>query len=303
MTWQEQTLAFHCQGTQLFGVLCLPAPSARPCTSGVVVVVGGPQYRAGSHRQFVLLARRLAAAGHAVLRFDCRGMGDSVGGDADSQVCPVAHFERMDADIGAAMDALHRTVPSIVSTTLWGLCDGASAALMYLHTTGDPRVSGLVLVNPWIRTPESQARTRVRHYYLKRLVDGAFWRKLLRGGVGVGAVAGLLKSMGTAVQGQRQVPADAPAEALAYPQRMALGLRQFRGVGTLLLSEHDLTAREFEAYTSINPSWQSVLNEKALLTQVLAGADHTCSQPAAEQSLHERSLKLIDRIAESPRLP
>ena len=51
------------------------------------------------------------------------------------------------------------------------------------------------------------------------------------------------------------------------------------------------------------PRGRSVLNQKTLLTQVLAGAYHTCSQPAAEQSLHERSLKLIDRIAESRRLP
>ena len=299
MICQEQALDFHCEGTQLFGVLSLPAHGAQPCTSAVVIVVGGPQYRAGSHRQFVLLARRLASAGHAVLRFDCRGMGDSVGGDAGPPACPVAHFERMDADIGAAMDALQKAVPSIARTTLWGLCDGASAALMYMHTTSDPRVSGLVLVNPWIRTLESQARTRVRHYYLQRLVDGAFWRKLLRGGVGFGALAGLFKSVGTAVQGQRQTP----AAALAYPQRMAFGWRQFSGVGTLLLSEHDLTAREFEAYTSADPAWQSVLKQKALSKQTLAGADHTCSQPAAEQSLHQRSLELMDRIAQARRLP
>ena len=31
--------------------------------SAVLVIVGGPQYRAGAHRQFVQLARRLAAAG------------------------------------------------------------------------------------------------------------------------------------------------------------------------------------------------------------------------------------------------
>ena len=44
--------------------------------TAVLVVVGGPQVRAGSHRHFVQLARHLATHGHAVMRFDVRGMGD-----------------------------------------------------------------------------------------------------------------------------------------------------------------------------------------------------------------------------------
>jgi alpha/beta superfamily hydrolase len=51
----------------------------------VLVIVGGPQYRAGSHRQFTLLARSLAEQGFAVLRFDYRGMGDSTGAMRDQQ--------------------------------------------------------------------------------------------------------------------------------------------------------------------------------------------------------------------------
>ncbi|KAB8057318.1 hydrolase 1, exosortase A system-associated, partial [Janthinobacterium violaceinigrum] len=59
---------------RLVGILSLPAA---PGPRGVLIVTGGPQYRVGSHRQFVLLARALAAQGVPVLRFDLRGMGDS----------------------------------------------------------------------------------------------------------------------------------------------------------------------------------------------------------------------------------
>lgn len=54
-------------------------PNEHEVPLGLLMVVGGPQYRVGSHRQFVLLARDLAAAGIPVFPFDYRGMGDSTG--------------------------------------------------------------------------------------------------------------------------------------------------------------------------------------------------------------------------------
>ena len=52
----------------------------------MVIVVGGPQYRAGSHRQFTLLARHIAAAGYPVLRFDARGCPELELGGARSRL-------------------------------------------------------------------------------------------------------------------------------------------------------------------------------------------------------------------------
>lgn len=75
-------LTFDCGGATLVGILEIPQ---RPARVGVVVVVGGPQYRVGSHRQFVLFGRALAHAGYPVLRFDCTGMGDS-GGEARAYI-------------------------------------------------------------------------------------------------------------------------------------------------------------------------------------------------------------------------
>jgi len=69
--------------TALLFVLAAPFAQAsdddRRAACGVLIVVGGPQYRVGSHRQFLLLSRRLAAEGHPVMRFDYRGMGDASG--------------------------------------------------------------------------------------------------------------------------------------------------------------------------------------------------------------------------------
>ena len=58
---------------------CVRPAVGKPGRLGVIILIGGPQYRAGAHRQFVHLARSLADEGIACLRFDFRGMGDSSG--------------------------------------------------------------------------------------------------------------------------------------------------------------------------------------------------------------------------------
>lgn len=72
----ETPVLFHCGSHELVGII--HQPTYKPfCPFGVLIVVGGPQYRAGSHRQFVTLERDLAAAGIPAMRFDYRGMVDS----------------------------------------------------------------------------------------------------------------------------------------------------------------------------------------------------------------------------------
>src|SRR5690606_34940732 len=111
----ESALAFDCGGSRLYGILTRPAAlAAAEITQALVLVVGGPQYRAGSHRQFTLIARGLAAQGIAVLRFDYRGMGDSEGEPRD--------FEAVGDDLRAAVDCLYAQLPALRGLTLWGLC-------------------------------------------------------------------------------------------------------------------------------------------------------------------------------------
>jgi exosortase A-associated hydrolase 1 len=130
----EEALAFACQGEQLVGVVSLPAAPASGALGdlALLVVVGGPQVRAGSHRQFTQLCRAVAEAGVPALRFDVRGMGDSTG--------PLRSFEHIGDDISAALDALQARLPGVRRVVLWGLCDGASAALMHVHSHRDARV-------------------------------------------------------------------------------------------------------------------------------------------------------------------
>lgn len=271
MTYIESAVTFDCVGERLIGVISAPSAGLAAARKGIVIVVGGPQYRAGSHRQFVQLARALASQGHVILRFDYRGMGDAEGAQRT--------FEAVSSDIAAAIDALQTQAPNIDHLVLCGLCDGASAALLYLYETSDQRVTGLCLLNPWVRSAESLARTQLKHYYLDRVMDRAFWRKLFRGGVGLNALTDLVRSVRSSVA-KHQGLASSPR--LPFQQAMAQAWRQFNGRILLVLSGKDLTAREFDDYSKASSAWFGASTHAGFHRVDLPDADHTLSRKNAQ---------------------
>lgn len=272
MSFQERGLCFACEGCWLYGVLSLPAgvPQSR---RGVVLVVGGPQYRVGSHRQFTLLARELARQGVPVLRFDYRGMGDSEG--------DVRDFSDVSLDLRAAIDTFMTEAPGVGEVVLWGLCDAASAAMLYAGQ--DARVAGMVLLNPWARTEEGAARAYLKHYYLSRLLDPALWKKIAAGRFDLGAaLRSFRKLLGKAARKDTSaVPAaDAPRDSASpsLPDRMLAGFSSFSGRTLFITSGADLTAREFEDIAS-RPQWRRLMRSERVTRLSLRGADHTFSRP------------------------
>jgi exosortase A-associated hydrolase 1 len=271
MSYEERALSFRCGDAALVGIASIPAA---PCARGVLIVVGGPQYRVGSHRQFALLARHLAAHGIAAMRFDYRGMGDSGGEERD--------FETIQDDIRAALDAFVDAVPGLADVVLWGLCDGASAAAMY--APGDVRVRGLVLLNPWVRTDDGVARTTLKHHYRDRLRDPAFWRKLARGQFDYkGSLTSMLKLVRTACAG-RAAHGD---DTASLPERMRRGLHGFTGHTLLVIGGADLTGREFCDVAGSTPAWKRLLAAPRVSWRRIEEADHTFSRRAWRDQVAE----------------
>lgn len=278
MSFSEQALLMECTGEQLVGVLSLPE-QARPL--GLVIVVGGPQYRVGSHRQFVLLARSLAAAGYPVLRFDYRGMGDSTGDLRD--------FRQVDEDIATALDAFQSACPGVERIALWGLCDAASAALMYWYGSRDTRLAGLALLNPWVRSEASFARTQVKHYYAQRILQREFWAKLFSGKVGIfSALGSFLSSLRRSLA--PAAPATPTAASLSFQQKMLAAIADFPGRVLVLLSGRDHTAQEFEEYLKSSSS-PALLMRSGLDLNRLAEADHTFSSAPWKKAAEEQTLQ------------
>jgi exosortase A-associated hydrolase 1 len=247
---------------------------AAGASTGVLVIVGGPQYRVGSHRQFVLLGRALAARGFPVLRFDHRGFGDSAGEPGT--------FETLDDDVRAALGAFWRLVPGLERVVIWGLCDAASAALFYGAT--DRRIAGLVLLNPWVRSQQTVAQAYLRGYYVRRIFDRAAWRELLFGKKSLFAVFGsfaqlVRDAVAPAAAADVAGPAEPSASSSPLVSRMRQGLAAFKGPVLLILSGDDITAAEFVGATA-SPEWRELLGQSRVTRCTLESADHTFSARA-----------------------
>lgn len=277
MHFEECPLHFCCHDSWLYGIASLPAQTGTtdPVTRGVMIVVGGPQYRAGSHRQFTLLARHLAAQGIPVLRFDYRGMGDSDGSQRT--------FEDIHDDLLCATDSFFERVPGLTELVICGLCDAASAALFYARH--DPRVTGLVLLNPWVRTDEGIARATLKHYYTARLLEPALWNKIRQGRFSYVAAAkslfGLLRQVASSKNQAAPATSNETAGACGIaplPERMQEAFSRFSGRVLLILSGDDLTAKEFTDLVASSGEWQQLLASPRVTRHDFPEANHTFSR-------------------------
>lgn len=123
----------------LVGILTTPSEAGESALPAVILLNSGNMHRVGAGRISVTMARRLAALGHVVLRFDHAGVGDSA-----------ARRDTLDVD-GSRVTEI-REVMSILESrfevdgfVLYGLCSGARDA--FHAAIDDTRVRGLVQID------------------------------------------------------------------------------------------------------------------------------------------------------------
>ncbi len=214
------------------GAACAATLDAAAGSHGLLIVSGGNEIRSGAHRGMARLAAAVAAAGHPVLRFDRRGVGDSEGVNRG--------FEHSGDDIAAALALFRAECPQLTRVTAFGNCDAAAALLLH-HRADGP--DALLLANPWtIDAPDDAAEANtlpppaaIRARYAAKLKDPREWLRLLRGGVD-------LRKLLRGLAASRVRPA---ADKLVV--RLATGLARAVGPVTILLATRDATAQAFEA--------------------------------------------------------
>lgn len=275
MAFDERPVVFRCGDPALIGIVSTPI---QPRKRGVVIVVGGPQYRVGSHRQFTLLCRYLAREGIASLRFDYHGLGDSEGP-------PALGVGGISGDLRCAIDVFLQDVPQVEEVVLWGLCGAASASALYAPF--DSRVVGVVMLNPWVRTEQGRAAAQLRYYYLERLMNPALWRRLLRGEVEL--VSSLRDFLQSILKAIGIIPASAAPNGEAGPpmENEPLGTLPNRVLDALfrtqvrvliILSGSDLTANEFRQVASCSRRWLQLMASPRVTCREIPEANHTFAQ-------------------------
>lgn len=283
--YREEGVVFRAGEARLLGVAAIPE---QPSSVAVLFLVGGPQYRAGSHRQFTLLARFLAEQGFASLRFDYPGMGDSEGQ-------PVA-FADCQSEVGAAVEQLLRVSPAVQEVVLWGLCDAASTAMIVAHKLAPVR--GTILVNPWVHGGEYSPGFRLSHYYGPLLSDRGYWKRLVTGQVNVApafvdaakALVALWPFSKKDRSGQQQG---------GFVGRMLQGSEEFQNPMLFILSEKDLTAKEFLEVTQSSQRWLAILERESTQMHSVKEADHTFSSAAWRQEVADVALKWLQALQRS----
>jgi len=264
-------LAFACEGDTLAGTLddacperLLQAASRRgPGESGLLLVTGGNEIRAGAFAGQAQLAARIAAAGFPVFRFDRRGVGDSSGENRG--------FRESGDDVSAALAAFRRECPGLARVVGFGNCDAASALMLGARLGCD----ALVLANPWTIEHDDGAPPPavIRERYAARLRDP---KALVRLATGKVSLRKLASGVGRALR-----PAPPPG---SLAQEMSEGLARFAGPVAILLAERDRTAQAFVA------AWDAGDARLAWC----AGASHAFAEPEAREWLLERVLAGLD---------
>ncbi len=251
-----ETTSFLFGGETLAGTFYKPSrPLGSAC--GVVIVVGGPQYRVGAHSQFVRLATSLARAGTPVLIFDLSGRGDSSGDALD--------YYLLNDQIYYCCELLRNTT-HVTRVILFGLCDGATAAV--LAAKGIPELQGLILVNPWLEDEQQFAQTKVQSYYLRRLTKPALWRDLVYGQLNLWSSAiGFMRTVTDALSFRTEVsPAPTPGMLTDAIDALPCDI-------LITISGQDTTGQTF--YRHVQRSAPALLTHLRIQWLSLDQADHT----------------------------
>jgi uncharacterized protein len=279
-SYRDEGTVFSSAGNELVGIISRPE---RVSSTGVLVLVGGPQYRVGSHRHFTLLSRGLADQGIAVMRFDYAGMGDSAGERKE--------FHEVEEDIRAAIAHFMDEVPELQRIVLWGLCDAASAAMMYAWKY--PEVAALVLLNPWVHLGDYSPEVKLSHYYAPLLKGRETWQRIFTGKINV--VPALKEFVGDSTLLLKKAAGSSVGMPMRHPfvRAMLEGLEKFSGNSQFVVSGQDLTAREFVSLADNDHRWQSIMNSPAVTVGDIAEADHTFSQYQWQQEVLRLTLQLV----------
>jgi alpha/beta superfamily hydrolase len=289
--WTERPVRFG-PGDRLFGLLTTPR-HREPSRPSVLVIGTGVEYQAGQHRLYVPLARAWASRGHAVLRFDLGGIGESLAPDGapDDETYPAHAVD----DARAAVGVLRAAAPS-QPVLLAGFCSGGLAAIR--AAANGVQVAGVACLNAPLQLldgdtgPARLRDARELDRYRRSVSDRSKWIKALTGRAAYRALVAL------AVRAARERAVRLLAGRLGsgLPDGLAADLDAMarRGVRALFaFSDSEDALGYFDAHAAAALRRPAV---RGLVSRIVVeGAGHTFRPRAAQRQLRA----LLDEFVQS----
>ena len=270
----------------LFGILTLPRDLPKS-GCGVVLLNAGGTHHIGPNRMYVMFARTWATRGHAVLRLDISGIGDSSPRPGESE--NAIYTTRAADDVAQAIRYL-REHAGVAQCHVIGLCSGAYHALK--AAVGGVPADSIVMINPltffWKdgmsleAMPEPRVIWEAQRYQKSAFKLGA-WLKLIRGQVDISRILHIIVRRVSSVTAHfcRDI-----ARRFGVPLRDDLG-RELQKVGRSRIRMLFLFANGDPGIELLRAQGGSVLKRLQqrgqLEVEIIGGADHTFTarQPRA----------------------
>ncbi len=282
-----------------FGILTEPAVPSNQTGTAVLLLNIGANHHIGSNRMYVHMARVWATQGLQVLRMDFSGMGDS---PAQSGKENDVYSSRSMAEARSAID--YMLAQGATRVVLMGLCSGAYVA--YHTAIADPRVSGIVMINPltfhWTEGDSLEVRLRKSFRSTERYKRTLFkldtWQRIARGDVSVGAIAGELGR-----RAQRRATREAKALLarvtgdIAEATDVERGFRQLTARGTrclMIFGAEDGGIDVIEEHLGRDAA--AMGNAAGFRMEILEGPDHTFTPLWTQRRLLHLVSEYLDEL-------
>jgi alpha-beta hydrolase superfamily lysophospholipase len=286
----------------LFGVLS--EPSRTQSDLAIIIANTGANTRVGPNRLGVTLARRLALRGHAVLRLDLAGIGDSAPqpGMNENEL----YAERSVTDLRASVDVLE--AHGYRRFVAMGLCAGAY--MSFRAGVVDDRIEAMILMNPaaleWepgrkVERVDGRVGTgsiRSTRYYKSRALRLDTWRRIARGDVDTRAIAlalsTRLRDRATTSIKRAALVAGRGHWVMTDLARDFASLAQRDVRVLMLLSSEEPMIDELDRHIGSMMGW---LEKRGLSLEVIDNTDHVFAPVWSQDRALEIVTEFVDGVA------